>query len=66
MKFFAVSNGRSTGIFVDWINCKRSVNKFPNCCFKSFGDYDDARLWLKEHGIQIEKVKSGPITKYLK
>ena len=66
MKFYSVAKGRSTGIFVDWYSCRRSVNKFPNCCFKSFDDYGEAILWLKEHGIHLEKVKSGPITKFLK
>ena len=66
MKYYSVAKGRSTGIFVDWYSCQRSVNKFPNCCFKSFDDYDDALLWLRARGIIIKPMNNGPITKFFR
>ncbi|MGE5852192.1 MAG: viroplasmin family protein, partial [Deltaproteobacteria bacterium] len=35
-KFYVVWSGRQTGVFGDWANAQRAVDKYPGARFKSF------------------------------
>ena len=47
-KFYAVRNGRQTGIFQTWDECRAQVDGFPGARYKSFPTQEAALLWLKE------------------
>lgn len=47
-KFYAVKNGRKTGIFTTWAECQKQVSGFPKAEFKSFISKQEADNWLKE------------------
>ena len=45
-KVYAVRNGRKTGIFTSWAECKAQVEGFPGARFKGFTDPNEATKWL--------------------
>ena len=45
-KVYAVRNGRKTGIFTSWAECKAQVEGFPGARFKGFADPNEATKWL--------------------
>lgn len=47
-KFYAVKNGRKTGIFETWAECKEQVHGFKGCKFKSFLSYEEAEEYLTD------------------
>lgn len=36
MPYYAVANGRTIGVFLDWVTCNESVKGFPNAIYKKF------------------------------
>ncbi|XP_054855222.1 ribonuclease H1 isoform X1 [Eublepharis macularius] len=40
--FYAVRNGRRTGVYHSWEECKEQVNKYQNASFKKFSTEEDA------------------------
>lgn len=55
-KYYAVKQGRKTGVFTSWDECKRAVEKFPNAVYKSFADYNEAYDFVfKEDKILNDK-----------
>ena len=36
-KFYAVRQGRKTGMFLTWDECKKQVMGYPGAIYKSFG-----------------------------
>lgn len=49
MPFYAVANGRSIGIFLNWNDCNTSVKGYKNASYKKFDTEEEA-----EHFIQIK------------
>lgn len=45
-KYYAVKNGRETGIFEDWTSCEKQIKGFPNAAFKSFKTRSEAEEYL--------------------
>lgn len=45
-KVYAVRNGRTTGIFTTWEDCRKQVDGFPGAEYKSFADPADAAAYL--------------------
>ena len=45
-KFYAVKEGRETGIFDTWDECRKSVEGFPGAQYKSFAAVEDAESYL--------------------
>ena len=41
-KFYAVKQGRKTGMFLTWDDCKKQVMGYPGAIYKSFGTEADA------------------------
>lgn len=66
-KFYVVWQGRESGVFDKWDDCRRSVEGFPDPKYKSFESYDDAvkalnsnsGLYIKRKTKIAEDVKSG-------
>ncbi len=55
-KFYAVRNGRKTGIFTSWDECREQTDGFPSAEFKSFVSRDEAERYIE--GINSEKNES--------
>ena len=47
-KYYAVKNGRQTGIFNTWAECQAQTSGFKGAKFKSFTDLKDAEDFLKD------------------
>ena len=61
-KFYAVKNGKKTGIFSTWDECKEQVFGFKGAIYKSFKTLSEAEAFLegnKEKIANIEEVKMG-------
>lgn len=46
MKYYAVKNGRNTGIFTSWDKCKEQVDGYSGAEFKSFSRRDEAEAYI--------------------
>ena len=65
MKFYAVANGRTTGIFDNWEECETSVKGFNGAKFRKSNNWDDANSFLiklseksKTKSIKLEIIES--------
>ena len=47
--YYAVANGRETGVFDNWDECYKSVNKYSNNKFKKFNSFDDANKYVEQY-----------------
>ena len=45
-KFYAVRQGRKTGMFLIWDECKKQVMGYPGAIYKSFGTEAEAKEYL--------------------
>ena len=55
-KFYVVWQGRESGVFDKWDDCRRSVEGFPDPKYKSFESYDDAVKALNSNsGLYIKR-----------
>ena len=45
-KFYAVKEGRSTGVFASWAECKKQVDGYSGAKYKSFTSMQDATAYL--------------------
>ena len=52
-KFYAVRQGRKTGMFLTWDECKKQVMGYPGAIYKSFGTRRGSRrsIWELAGGI---------------
>jgi ribonuclease HI len=46
MVFYAVANGRTTGIFLNWNECKTSINCYKNASYKKFDTKEEAEYFI--------------------
>lgn len=53
-KFYAVKNGKKTGIFTSWAECEENVKGVKNAIYKSFSTKTEAEAFL---GIAVETSK---------
>lgn len=47
-KYYAVKNGRETGIFLSWDACKAQVQGYSGALYKGFATREEAELYLAE------------------
>lgn len=59
-KFYAVKNGRETGIFLTWEECERQVKGFKGAVYKSFKTKEEAELFL-DNQIHVQNDQNGLI-----
>jgi ribonuclease HI len=67
-KYYAVANGRRTGIFLEWFGrdgAEIQIKAFPNARYRGFYTEDEARQWLKNPayrstrcGLKTENAKN--------
>ncbi len=53
-KYYAVKQGRETGIFKTWDECQKQVKGFSGALFKSFPTKEEAEKYLKTEKSPIE------------
>lgn len=58
-KFYAVKNGRKTGIYRTWEECRKHIDRFPGAQFKGFETKQEAEFYL---GMDISEVSSEAAT----
>ncbi len=57
-KFYAVRQGRKTGMFLTWDECKKQVMGYPGAIYKSFGTEAEAKEYLGiSAAIKVDKVQ---------
>ena len=59
-KFYAVKQGRKTGMFLTWDDCKKQVMGYPGAIYKSFGTREEAEAYLGVMGAQTGQ-KNGTV-----
>lgn len=54
LKYYAVANGRNTGIFNNWEDCNDSIKGFSGAMYKSFSQQalDLVEEYLRENGVE--------------
>lgn len=57
MKYYAVKNGRKTGIYTDWDECKKQVDGFRKAEYKSFKEESEAIAYMNGKNEKIVKNK---------
>ncbi len=56
-KFYAVRQGRKTGMFLTWDECKKQVMGYPGAIYKSFGTEAEAKnTWELAVMIKMKKM----------
>lgn len=59
-KIYAVRQGRQTGLFTSWEDCKKQVDAFPGARYKSFTDATEAMRWLSgSDSAPVRKEKTA-------
>ena len=60
MTFYAVANGRSIGIFLNWNDCNNSVKGYKNALYKKFDTKEEAdnfivneKIYYPKHNIMV-------------
>ena len=63
-KFYAVKQGRKTGMFLTWDDCKKQVMGYPGAIYKSFGTREEAEAYLGVTEAQTDqKDREAGITR---
>lgn len=57
-KFYAVANGRTIGVFLNWDDCHNSVTGFKNASYKKFDTKEDAYNFVKLTNPNFSDTKS--------
>ena len=63
-KFYVVWVGRTTGIFDNWDECRRSVEGYPDPKYKSFDNYNDAVVAFQKKSTTYLKTKTTAAKSY--
>ena len=71
-KFYAVRKGKTTGIFLNWDQCKAQVHGFPCAEYKSFKTRDEAEDYLnasqklqEKQQIQAKEMNTDCVEVYV-
>ena len=57
-KFYVVWKGRETGVFIDWLTCKKQVEGFEGAQYKSFATENEAKKAFSSNYFSI--IKKSP------
>uniref|UniRef100_A0A6C0LIM8 ribonuclease H n=1 Tax=viral metagenome TaxID=1070528 RepID=A0A6C0LIM8_9ZZZZ len=55
MSFYAIANGRSIGIFLNWVECSNSVKGYKNASYKKFDTREEATNFINNNTVNGEK-----------
>ena len=56
-KFYAVKQGRKTGLFTSWDDCKAQVQGYSGAVYKSFPTLQEAQMYLWGQPEQMEQSR---------
>ena len=59
MTFYAVANGKSIGIFLNWIDCSNSVKGYKNASYKKFNTREEATNFINKN-TEDDEEKDDP------
>ncbi len=59
MPYYAVANGRTTGIFLNWNDCNYSVKGFKNALYKKFDTEEEAEIFMKTNQKNINNITTS-------
>jgi ribonuclease HI len=59
MQFYAVANGRTIGIFLNWNDCNNSVKGYKNALYKKFDTKEEADNFIKINGKNIDDTNNN-------
>lgn len=59
MPYYAVANGRTTGIFLIWNDCSNSVKGYKNAIYKKFDTKEEADKFIQSNKKNITVVNSN-------
>lgn len=65
MKYYAVRNGRTTGILTSWDECKKSVTGYSGAEFKSFTSLEDAKAYIRNEASKTEEIPTDGVIAYV-
>jgi len=58
MTFYAVANGRTIGIFLNWNDCNNSVKGYKNALYKKFDTKEEADNFIKVNKKNIDDTNN--------
>ena len=58
MVFYAVAKGLTPGVFLNWNECKSSVNGFKNSLYKKFDTKEEAENFIISIQQNLTEIKS--------
>ncbi|WP_031556151.1 viroplasmin family protein [Lachnospira multipara] len=61
-KYYAVRQGRKTGIFESWDECKSNVTGFKGAEYKSFTTLQEAKDYLETNSLSIKEDSKDTLT----
>ena len=65
-KFYAVRQGKVTGIFTSWVECKDSIDGYPSAEFKSFPTRIEAECYMRNEEVKTTFIpREGAVVAYV-
>jgi ribonuclease HI len=58
MVYYAVVNGRTNGIFLNWNDCNNSVKGYKNALYKKFDTREEADFFIQSTNIINDNIKN--------
>jgi ribonuclease HI len=58
MVYYAVANGRTNGIFLNWDDCNNSVKGYTNALYKKFDTREEANSFIQSSSIINNDIKN--------
>ena len=65
MTFYAVANGRSIGIFLNWVDCSNSVKGYKNASYKKFDTREEANNFINKNTEDNEEEQKYDVDYYV-
>jgi len=60
MSYYAVSNGKNIGIFLNWKDCNNSVKGYKNALYKKFNTEEEAKDFINKTKCNKKKIDDNP------
>ncbi|OWZ83405.1 viroplasmin family protein [Natranaerobius trueperi] len=57
--YYAVRQGRKTGIYYSWDECKKQIDGYSNAEYKKFSSLDEAKAYLGEESKKQSNLKTS-------
>ena len=64
-KYYAVKNGRKTGVFTTWDECKRQVMGFKGAAYKGFETLEEAERFASDGDAADTSPREDAVTAYV-